>query len=157
MSTKKNNIIIGCSLIIFCCVVWVLIPKLVKEPVFVITGFSASIFPKFSIILLLILSIMLVIASIKKKENTKSSNPEFENQSFSRVILGIIIIIAYLILFQYLGFILGSFLIMIFFMWFFRVKNIALLIIIPILTIFLVYLFFEIFLKVQLPDGIFIF
>lgn len=156
---QKNNKVIGFLLIILCCVTWLSLPRLIAKPVFALTGFSASVFPKFSLILLLILSTMLLVTNLKKKnnENITENNSEFKNQSIGRVILGLTIIMSYVFLFQYLGFILGTLFVMICFMWFFRVRNLLLLIFIPLLTTALVYIFFEIFLKVQLPDGIFIF
>ena len=122
------------------------------------SGFpSAGFFPFMGGVILVSLSMMLMIRSGVRKEMEQGKIIKFfpQKDSLKRLVIMLFVLFMYSISLVYLGFLITTFLFMILLLKFLEPQRWTTTLMIALLTSISAYLLFEIFLKVQLPKGVF--
>lgn len=122
---------------------------------------GSAAFPKIISVLTIFLSILLIINTLKERDDKTKEKHEENEQIFNktgtlRLILGSSIIMIYFFLINKIGFIIATLIFLIVFMRVLGIKKWVMSIPISIVTTFLIYFLFQDILKVQLPSGIWI-
>lgn len=120
---------------------------------------SAGFFPFVGGIMLIALSLVELISAIaaKNKKDDKSKREQFfpQRNSWKRLLLVVLALFAYALLLEYLGLLITTFLFVIFLTRFIEPQKWITAIAIAFLTSTLSYVLFKLWLKVELPKGIF--
>jgi len=120
---------------------------------------SAGFFPFMGGAILIGLSLVewvSVIVDRKKKDDTSKREQFFpERNSWKRLLLALLSLFAYILSLEYLGFLISTFLLVIFLMKFLEPQKWTTAIAMAFMTSILSYVLFELWLKVQLPKGMF--
>lgn len=104
--------------------------------------------PRFYIYGLICLSIILILQSLKIKNEKVSGNTKM-------VLLSMILIVVYVFIIAKLGFYVSTLLFLTLILWITKVRRLLTLVTVPIGTLLFLFLFFQKLLKVSLPTGIF--
>lgn len=116
---------------------------------------GAGFFPFIMSIILVILSIMVLISAIKKREEIIKEAFSPEKESLKKVSFSLLALFGYVLALEYLGYLFTTFLFMIFLLRFIEPQRWINSVIVAFLTIASSYIIFVIFLNIRLPKGIF--
>ena len=116
---------------------------------------SAGFFPFVGGMILILLSVIHLISSIKKEINGEKEKFFPQRYSWKRILLSLFTLFAYGVSLKFLGFFLVTFLFMLFSLRFIEPLKWKMVFALSLLTSVFSYLLFEVWLKVQLPHGIF--
>jgi len=136
-------------LIIFCLILWFfLIPNQTKGP-------KEAFFPK---IITIWLGISAIFGLLGKSRFPNKNNLSLKNEKKGtlKIIFIMLFFFIYIIMIYLIGFILSSFLFLIFIMLFLNIHNWKILFLMPTVCILVIYVFIEVILKFPLPKGIFL-
>lgn len=153
---KNANIITAILFIIFGS--WIIYASSNFQQTFLADNFiGADFFPRIMAIIMIILAVLLLITTFYDKtlKNTKLS--DIFNRSMKLPIVGILILTIYLLIMDYLGFIISTIVLNLVLLLIFKVKKLHYLILVPLLTTLIIYYVFSNFLMVPIPEGIFSF
>lgn len=110
---------------------------------------ESTIYIKFILVILLVLSVLLFV-------NSKSQNTNFKEKSFSkRMFLAFALTIAYVALMPIVGYYISTFIFLVLFMWIYNHKGIVKYLTVGCIFSFFVYFFFQKLLGIWFPTGIF--
>lgn len=122
---------------------------------------ESAYFPRFIIILLGFLGIVLFVREIRKKTDSGSaihkkngSIPFFQNQAFLKVSLMIFSSMIYLLVMNWAGFFSATIVYLPVMIWLMGVKKPSTIIISTVVVLLLIFLVFRAFLKVPFPEGL---
>ena len=118
---------------------------------------NAGLFPFLSALILILLSLIVLISAIKKKGVGRVEKFFPQKYSWKRLLLLLFSLFAYAIALGYLGFLLTTFIFMIFLLKFIEPQKWITTIITSFLTATFSYIIFQLLLKVQLPHGMEVF
>lgn len=116
---------------------------------------SAGFFPFVGGMILIFLSVIHLISIIRKKVDEEKENFFTQRYSWKRILISLFTLFAYGICLKFLGFLLVTFLFMVFSLRFIEPLKWKIVFTLSFLTSIFSYLFFEVWLGVQLPHGIF--
>jgi len=136
-------------LIVFCLILWFfLIPNQTKSP-------KEALFPK---IITIWLGISAIIGLLKKSKfpNKNNLSLKYKKKGTLKIIFIMLFFFIYIIMIYLIGFILSSFLFLIFIMLFLNIHNWKILFLMPTVCILVIYVLIEVILKFPLPKGIFL-
>lgn len=119
-------------------------PELTLEPM------GPAFMPRLYSILLIFLGLILAIKALREKKNQENTSVE---NNMKYVLLSMLIVLIYVLLIPYLGFYVSTLVFCFVFLVFSKVNNKVVLILVPIGTISLIYIFFDKILKVAIPLG----
>ena len=95
------------------------------------------------------------ISQQKDRKITLETNKVLMTKKIEKILSFIVIVSVFLLIIGWLGLIISTALFLGFTMYFLGIKNKIILIILPLVTVILIYLFFHIWLLIPLPTGIF--
>lgn len=150
MSMKQLNILLSVVTLIICAVFWSSAVNIV-EP--------ADVYPKALIIVIGSLAVVILIQALFFKKDDSKVYP-FANLKYNRVITTIIFAFVYYFGVEYIGFYVSSFIFIIVLSFFLgkkedrTLKEFAKLIVISLVVTAIIYLGFDVFLKVPTPDAL---
>jgi len=149
------NTVVALILIVFSITAFILIPYQIEKPkLFMgrsLSTLTPSLFPRLSIIALFILSVFYFFQSTQLRE--KNLFKELEARSFTRVVVTIVVFVAYALLFEPLGFVLSSALVVAVLTIYYGNRNILITLAVVIGAPLAIYFIFTHTLQVSLPEG----
>jgi len=151
------NVIIGGGLLVFCGVVYLIIPVEIQELMRydASTGLSPSVFPKLSVFLIGLFSALLVFSGLRSEDATARGNGEaLKIGSRTRVVTTLIILAAYIYLISILGYLVATPLALGLLMWYFGERRWLLILALAILATMGISVFFRYVMYIILPEGI---
>lgn len=155
-SNINFNTIAAIGLLVFSIAAFLLIPYQIEKPkLFMgrsLSSLSPSLFPRLTIIGLFILSIWYIAASTRMKE--KNLFRELDVRSWVRILVTLAVFAAYALLFEPLGFVISSALVVGFLTVYYGNRNILIILLVMTGAPLLIYYIFTHALQVSLPDGI---
>ena len=150
------NTIVAICLIVFSIVAFLLIPYQIEKPkLFMgrsLSNMTPSLFPRLSIVGLFILSVWYLIHSFQLNE--KNLFKELEASNYIKGVVTLAVLVAYALLFEPLGFVLSSALVVGFLTIYYGNRNLIIVFIVLAGTPLVVYFVFTHLLKVSLPEGL---
>ncbi len=155
MMSRKSELLLAIGIFVFCVSVYfILIPTI---PLGVDTGeevglFSPRVFPKFIVIIIAGLSVMLGFSTVKKGPFDSSESGE-NVEAFLNAGAILLVGFTYIYLLEWVGYYISTPLILFFLLWFFGARSWIKMIIATILTTTVLSLFFGKVLKVMIPAG----
>ena len=129
----------------------ILIPSQIEKIPGMATQMSPSFFPVITAIALIILGSVLIYQSFSQAG--KRNTVDISQNAILRVILAIVLLVAYTYLFQYIGFVVTSALFFAIFAYIFGSQDFLKVALSMILIPVVVWLFFEILFRIPLPHG----
>jgi putative tricarboxylic transport membrane protein len=150
------NTAVAIILIVFSITAFILIPYQIEKPkLFMgrsLSTLTPSLFPRLSIIALFILSVFYLIHSTRLAE--KNLFKELGTRSFTRVVVTIAVFVGYALLFEPLGFVLSSALVVAVLTIYYGNRNILVTLIVVVGAPLAIYFIFTHALQVSLPEGL---
>ena len=150
------NTVVALFLIVFSITAFILIPYQIEKPkLFMgrsLTTLTPSLFPRLGIIALFILSVSYLFQSTRFNE--KNLFKELDVRSFSRVIVTLIVFVGYALLFEPLGFVLSSALMVAILTIYYGNRNILVALLVMVGAPLAIYFIFTHTLQVSLPEGL---
>lgn len=150
------NTVVAIILIVFSIAAFILIPYQIEKPkLFMgrsLTTLTPSLFPRLSIIALFILSVFYFFQSTQMIE--KNRFKELGAGSFTRVVVTMIVFVGYALLFEPLGFVLSSALMVVILTFYYGNRNILVTLIVVVGAPLAIYFIFTHTLQVSLPEGL---
>lgn len=148
----NRQVKIGGVLIVFCLILWFfLIPAQTKGP-------KEAFFPKVITIWLGSNGIFITMNSLLKRSKSPNKinlSEKYGKSEILKIIFIMVFFFIYIIMVYLIGFILPSFLFLIFIMLFLGIRNWKILFLIPTVCILMIYVLIEAILQFPLPKGIF--
>lgn len=142
----KTDQKLGLGLLIFCLIMWFfIIPNQVA-------GKAQSLFPRIITIFIGIPSLFLII--IQKDSQRQTVFSLEERKGIARVIITAIIFFIYILVINFLGFFISSFVASLLFMLYFGTRDWRKIIVIPVMLLLFIYFLIERLLGFPLPSGI---
>ena len=149
------NTVVAIILIVFSITAFILIPYQIEKPkLFMgrsLSTLTPSLFPRLSIIALFILSVFYFFQSTQFRE--KNLFKELDARSSTRVVVTIVVFVAYALLFEPLGFVLSSALVVAVLIIYYGNRNILITLTVVIGAPLAIYFIFTYTLQVSLPEG----
>jgi len=152
------EVIVGGVLLVFCVVVYLIIPSQIQElrRYDASTGLSPAVFPKLSVFLIAGLSAIIILSSLRSKDVApREDRPALNMGSRARVITTFIILLAYVYLIGIVGYLVITPLALGLLMWYFGERRWLLILSLVILTTTGLFCFFRYIMYIILPEGIF--
>jgi len=150
------NTVVAIVLIVFSITAFILIPHQIEKPkLFMgrsLSTLTPSLFPRISIIALFILSVFYLFHSTHLNE--KNRFKELGVGSFTRVIVTMVVFIGYALLFEPLGFVLSSALMVAILTFYYGNRNILVTLLVVVGAPLAIYFIFTHTLQVSLPEGL---
>jgi len=143
---KKANIIISIFLIIISIFFYYQTITWEKDP---------ATLPRLMLGVIIFLSILLIIRSITKNPKRNNIVKKMSRQSFLRIFIATCITLLYVTTINLLGLYLSTMLFLIIILLYIGEKNKLVIIGVPVLFLFFLYLIFDFFLHIDIPPGIF--
>lgn len=160
MRRLSANVVIGGVLLVFCVVVYLIIPSQVPE----LTrydasmGLSPAVFPKLAVILIAAFSLGLLLSGLRSQDTAPAAKQQALNtRTAARVITTFIILVAYVYLIDIFGYLVMTPLALVLLMRYFGQKNWFVILSLAILITAGLYAFFRYIMYIILPEGIFFF
>lgn len=150
MDTKRIDIGVGSALSVFSVIVFLYAEQYNMER---IAQYGPDFFPKTLAVMMLCLSVMLIVNAVKGKYQRDMES--IDKKGFIRSAISIGISVVYLLLMQFLGFLLSTFLFLYALMTFIGHKGKRVRFISCLGVTLVVFGIFYLFLKIPLPEGIF--
>lgn len=151
------NVMIGGGLLVFCGVVYLIIPMEIQELMRydASTGLSPSVFPKLSLFLIALFSALLILWGLRSKEAIAREDGEtLKMGSGTRVVITLIILAAYIYLISILGYLVATPLALGLLMWYFGERRWLVILSVAILATTGISVFFRHVMYIILPEGI---
>ncbi len=152
------EVIIGGGLLVFCVVVYIIIPFEIQELMRydASTGLSPAVFPRLSVFFIAGFSAVLILSSLQLKDPAQVEGGQVRKTGGrSRVIIMFVILLAYVYLIEILGYLVITPPALVLLMWHFGERRWLLIISSAILTTTVLFLFFRYIMFIILPEGIF--
>ena len=150
------NAFVAIILMVFSIIVFVLIPYQIEKPRLLtgrsLSGLAPSLFPRLSIVGLFILSVCYLVFSPKMEE--KNLFKELNARSLVRVFVTVAVFMFYALLFEPLGFILSSALVVCILTLYYGNRNIFIMLLVVVGAPLAIYFIFTHTLQVSLPEGL---
>ncbi len=149
--------IIGGGLLVFCVVVYLIIPFEIQELMRydASTGLSPAVFPKLSVFLIAGLSTILILSGLRSKNFAQGEDRRARRTGIrARVITTFIIVVAYVYLIDILGYLVITPLALGLLMWHFGERRWLMILSSAILTTIGLFCFFRYIMYIILPEGI---
>ena len=150
------NTVVALILVVFSIAAFILIPYQIEKPkLFMgrsLTTLTPSLFPRLSIIALFILSVFYFFQSTQLNE--KNRFKELGAGSFTRVVVTMVVFVGYALLFEPLGFVLSSALMVAILTIYYGNRNILVTLIVVVGAPLAIYFIFTHSLQVSLPEGL---
>jgi len=150
------NTVAALFLIIFSIAAFILIPYQIEKPKFFmgrsLMYMTPSVFPRLSIVGLFIFSVWYLIHSFEIKE--KNLFRELGKNSYIRVLVTFVVTVGYALLFEPLGFVLSSALMVAILTIYYGNRNVFIILLVLAGAPLTIYFIFTHVLKVSLPDGL---
>jgi len=158
MKRLSANVVIGGVLLVFCVVVYLIIPLQVPELMRydASMGLSPAVFPKLAVILIAAFSLGLLLSGLRSQDIAPAEKQrDLYTGTATRVITTFIILVAYVYLIDIFGYLVMTPLVLVLLMWYFGQKNWFLILSLAILVTVGLYAFFRYLMYIILPEGIF--
>jgi hypothetical protein len=157
MKRLSPDVIIGGVLLIFCLVVYLIIPIQVPElrRYDASMGLSPAVFPKLAVFLIAGFSVVLVVFALRSKDVAFKDRRFLEWGARARIIVTFGVLIAYVFLIDIFGYLVVTPLALAFLMWYFGERNWLLILPLAILITAGLFAFFRYIMYIILPEGIF--
>lgn len=158
MRRLSANAVIGGVLLVFCVVVYLIIPLQVPElrRYDASMGLSPAVFPKLAVILMAAFSLGLLLSGLRSQDMAPAEKqPDLHKGAAIRVITTFIILVAYVHLIDFFGYLLMTPLALVLLMRYFGQKNWFLILSLAILITAGLYAFFRYIMYIILPEGLF--
>ncbi|NMA01656.1 MAG: tripartite tricarboxylate transporter TctB family protein [Clostridia bacterium] len=153
---KQANIITSIIFILFG--FWIIYASKSFEQTFLSDNFiGADFFPRIMAIIMIILAVFLLITTFYDKTLKDTKISDILNKKMKLPIAGTFVLIVYLLVMEFLGFIIATIALNLVLLLIFRVKKLQYLVLVPLLTTIIIYYAFSNFLMVPLPQGLFSF
>jgi len=150
------NTVVAIVLMVFSIIVFILIPYEIEKPRLLmgrsLSGLTPSLFPRLSIVGLFILSVCYLVFSPKMEEENLFK--ELKAKSLVRVLVTVAVFVVYALLFEPLGFILSSALMVCFLTLYYGNRNIFIMLLVVAGAPLAIYFIFTHILQVSLPEGL---
>ena len=150
------NSVVAIVLMVFSIIVFILIPYQIEKPKLLmgrsLSGLTPSLFPRLSIVGLFILSVCYLVFSPKMEEENLFK--ALKANSLVKVLVTVVVFIAYALLFEPLGFILSSALMVFFLTLYYGNRNIFIMLLVVVGAPLAIYFMFTHILLVSLPEGL---
>jgi putative tricarboxylic transport membrane protein len=150
------NSVVAIVLMVFSIIVFILIPYEIEKPRLLmgrsLSGLTPSLFPRLSIIGLFILSVCYLVISPKMEEENLFK--ELKAKSLVRVLVTVAVFVVYALLFEPLGFILSSALMVCTLTLYYGNRNIFIMLLVVVGAPLAIYFIFTHILQVSLPEGL---
>jgi putative tricarboxylic transport membrane protein len=155
-SRTNFNTVVAIVLMVFSIIVFILIPYEIEKPRLLmgrsLSGLTPSLFPRLSIVGLFILSVCYLVFSPKMEE--KNLFKELQAKSLVRVLVTVAVFVIYALIFEPLGFILSSALMVFFLTLYYGNRNILIMLLVVVGAPLAIYFIFTHILQVSLPEGL---
>lgn len=151
------NVMIGGGLLVFCGVVYLMIPMEIQElrRYDASMGLSPSVFPKLSLFLIALFSALLTFSGLRSKEAiAREDGKAVRMGSRTRVVTTLVILAAYVYLISILGYLVATPLALGLLMWYFGERRWLLILSVAILATTGISFFFRYVMYIILPEGI---
>ncbi len=158
MRRLSANVVIGGVLLVFCVVVYLIIPLQVPELMRydASMGLSPAVFPKLAVILIAAFSLGLLLSGLRSQDIAPAKKKRaLYTGAATRVITTFIILVAYVYLIEIFGYLMMTPLALVLLMRYFGQKNWFLILSLAILITAGLYAFFRYLMYIILPEGIF--
>jgi putative tricarboxylic transport membrane protein len=158
MKRFSANVVIGGVLLVFCVVVYLIIPLQVPELMRydASMGLSPAVFPKLAVILIAAFSLGLLLSGLRSQDIAPAKKQRaLYTGAATRVITTFIILVAYVYLIEIFGYLMMTPLALVLLMRYFGQKNWFLILSLAILITAGLYAFFRYLMYIILPEGIF--
>ena len=152
------DVIVGGVLLVFCLVVYLIIPIEIQELMRydASTGLSPAVFPKLSVFLIAGISAVLILSGLRSKDAApRQDRRPLRIGNRARVITTFIILLAYVYLVGILGYLVITPVALALLMWYFGERRWLLILSLAILTTTGLFYFFRYIMYIILPEGIF--
>lgn len=150
---KKENIILGIMFISLALFAIYETTNFQKNPYGLsIDSLGAAFFPKLVSVLIILLSALLIVGELKKKNKKESSSFLDSKITFPLLIGALVFIYSFLI--RFLGYIISTIILNIVLLIIFKVEKKTSIIVFPVILTLLVYVIFKIAFRVPLAEGI---
>ena len=152
------EVMVGGVLLVFCVVVYLIIPIEIEElrRYDASTGLSPAVFPKLSVFLIAGLSVIIILSSLRTKDVApREDRPAPKTGKRTRVITTFIILVAYVYLIGTVGYLVITPLALGLLMWYFGERRWLLIFSLVILTTTGLFCFFRYIMYIILPEGMF--
>ncbi len=150
------NTVVAIVLMVFSIIVFILIPYQIEKPKLLmgrsLSGLTPSLFPRLSIVGLFILSVCYLAFSPKMEEENLFK--ALKANSLVKVLVTVVVFIAYALLFEPLGFMLSSALVVCFLTIYYGNRNIFIMLLVVVGAPLAIYFMFTHILLVSLPEGL---
>jgi putative tricarboxylic transport membrane protein len=150
------NTVVAIILMVFSIIVFILIPYQIEKPKLLtgrsLSGLTPSLFPRLSIVGLFILSVCYLVFSPRMEE--KNLFKELKAKSLVRVLVTVAVFMVYALLFEPLGFILSSALMVCALTFYYGNRNILIMLLVVVGAPLVIYFIFTHLLQVSLPEGL---
>jgi hypothetical protein len=157
MKRLSPDVIIGGVLLIFCLVVYLIIPIQIPElrRYDASMGLSPAVFPKLAVFLITGFSIVLVVYGLRSKGDAPKDRSISKGGARARMIVTFGVLVAYVFLIDIFGWLAVTPLALAFLMWYFGERNWLLILPLAILITAGLFAFFRYIMYIILPEGIF--
>jgi len=158
MRRLSANVIIGGVLLVFCVVIYLIIPLQVPElrRYDASMGLSPAVFPKLAVILIAAFSLGLLLTGLRSQDIAPAEKqPGLYKEGATRVITTFIILVAYVYSIDIFGYLVMTPLALVLLMRYFGQKNWFLILSLAILITAGLYVFFRYIMYIILPEGVF--
>jgi putative tricarboxylic transport membrane protein len=150
------NTVVAIILLVFSIIVFILIPYEIEKPRLLtgrsLSGLTPSLFPRLSVVGLFILSVCYLVFSPRMVE--KNLFKELKAKSLVRVLVTVAVFMVYALLFEPLGFILSSALVVCALTLYYGNRNILIMLLVVVGAPLAIYFIFTHILQVSLPEGL---
>jgi putative tricarboxylic transport membrane protein len=150
------NSVVAIVLMVFSIIVFILIPYEIEKPRLLagrsLSDLTPSFFPRLSIVGLFILSVCYLVISPKMEEENLFK--ELKAKSLVRVLVTVAVFVVYALLFEPLGFILSSALMVCTLTLYYGNRNIFIMLLVVVGAPLAIYFIFTHILQVSLPEGL---